>query len=79
MGNYLNLVKELNCQWAYIHAKSAGGGWIKSEAEGGGTKGNVTKQVYYEAVADTYFLFARYFSDNFLRKKDYVSYLFRRK
>lgn len=77
--NYLELVNSMSPDWIYINALPEGNYWGAWKPGRGGTKARVTEELYMASLKDRYVLEGRYMTDNFLRKKDYVSYLFRRR
>lgn len=77
--NYIKLVKEMKPEWIYINALEKGNYWGKWKPGRGGTKKPVLAKYYFEELNDIYTLHKEFYTDNFLRKKEYTSWIFKMK
>jgi putative sugar O-methyltransferase len=76
VNNYLNFVKKMDPDWIYINAMPGGNYWGEWKKGRGGTKEPVTEEIYIDNLKCKYKLSFNYFTDYFLRKREYKSYIF---
>jgi hypothetical protein len=78
VSNYLALIRRMNPEWIYINAKPQGALWGEWRPGRGGTKEPVLADTYFEAIGTQYALEREYFTEYFLRDREYKSYVFAR-
>jgi putative sugar O-methyltransferase len=77
--NYLSLVLRMSPHWIYINALPEGNYWGEWKPGRGGTKEPVDEKCYIDCLDKFYSLYCTYYTDYFLRNKNYKSYLFEKK
>jgi putative sugar O-methyltransferase len=77
VANYLTQVRRMSPAWIYINALPEGNYWGEWKPGRGGTKEPVPDSIYSETLAPAYALAASYPTDYFLRRRQYMSYVFR--
>ena len=74
--NYLELVKKMRPDWIYINALPEGNYWGDWKKGQGGTKAPVLEKYYFQALDKSHSLKCSYYTDYFLRRNKYKSYIF---
>lgn len=77
--NYIGLVKKMYPEWVYINALPQGNFLNDGRSDVGGCLKQVSEECFMKALDAGYSLERVYFTDYFLRNRDYKSYIFKKR